>query len=196
MGNNIDKDFNLEQEYREAGLPSLDPYSFENQFEKEIYMSINLVRHNPKRFIKHFEKVKEFKEYKGKKAKKLIKSLETIETTAPLTWDMQATDACRIANHEITQNRRDIKQGSVDIMRQIVLGNGKSYDGQGFLITSWKGTPHELVILNILLDYEVNDKTLILDYKTFKMGVSYYGHPERENVCQILYVFQLSNQLN
>ena len=35
-----------------------DPYALENQFEKEAYMSINLIRHNPKRFIPHVEAIK------------------------------------------------------------------------------------------------------------------------------------------
>ncbi|CDW89154.1 UNKNOWN [Stylonychia lemnae] len=196
MGNSIEKEgFNLEQEFREAGLGEIDPYVFENQFEKEVYMSINLIRSNPKRFIKHFEHVKDFKEYKGKKGKQLIKQLATMESLPPLAIDQNAIEACRQSNVEITSSKREIKGGNIEKMRTIVLANFKSYEGQDFTVTSWRGSPHELVIYNMLQDFEINGKSTILDFKTFKVGLSFYGHREKENVCQILYVFQLSNQI-
>ena len=48
MGNSALEGFNLEQQYKDNGsLPFPDPHALENQFEKEVYMSINLIRTNP-----------------------------------------------------------------------------------------------------------------------------------------------------
>lgn len=47
----------LLEQYSAAGLKH--PYSgeFENDFEKQIYMAINLCRFDPKRFVPHVRKV-------------------------------------------------------------------------------------------------------------------------------------------
>ena len=71
------------------------------------------------------------------------------------------------------------------------------YDGQGFIITGWAASAHELALLNILMDYEVNGKSLILDYKTCRIGISYYGHEDQKKaVAQVLYIYHLANLLN
>ena len=59
MGCTSDKTkFNVEEEYRNRGLPMPDPSSFENNFEKESYMSINLIRLEPKLFIPMVKEVR------------------------------------------------------------------------------------------------------------------------------------------
>ena len=57
MGGQIEKDFNVETEYRSHGLPLPGPYDLENQFERECFMSINLIRSNPQRFVPHIAAV-------------------------------------------------------------------------------------------------------------------------------------------
>ena len=70
----------LLEQYHEAGLPQPWSSDFENNFEKEIYMGINLCRHDPKRFVPHIRQV-----YKdnvllraglGKKQNELIAKLQ------------------------------------------------------------------------------------------------------------------------
>ena len=46
----------------------------------------------------------------------------------------------------------------------------------------WKYTPHELVLLNILVDFDRNGKSTILDEKTIRAGFSYGGHPKFGNM--------------
>lgn len=59
MGCSQDKSkFNVEEAYRNQGLPMPDPKMFENNFEKEAFMSINLIRHDPKVFIPMVKQVK------------------------------------------------------------------------------------------------------------------------------------------
>ena len=43
--------FYLETEYKNRNLPILDPKEIENEFEKEAYMIINLLRADPKILI-------------------------------------------------------------------------------------------------------------------------------------------------
>lgn len=43
--------FNVEQEYKNRELPIPDGKEYENNFEKEVFMTINLLRKEPKFFI-------------------------------------------------------------------------------------------------------------------------------------------------
>ncbi len=40
--------FNIETEYRQLNLPAPDSKAFENEFEKEAFMTVNVLRANPK----------------------------------------------------------------------------------------------------------------------------------------------------
>jgi hypothetical protein len=53
MGCSSDKEMriNIEEEYIKKGLPIPDVLDYENNFEKEAYMTINLIRNDPKMFI-------------------------------------------------------------------------------------------------------------------------------------------------
>ena len=42
----------IEQAYKEKKLPMPEPTDYENEFEKIAYMTINLIREDPKSFIK------------------------------------------------------------------------------------------------------------------------------------------------
>ena len=49
---------NIEEEYTKKGLPIPEALEYENNFEKEAYMSINLLRNDPKIFINQIREVK------------------------------------------------------------------------------------------------------------------------------------------
>lgn len=50
--------FNIEEEYRRKNLPMPDTTMFENEFEKEAFMTINLLRTDPKILIAHVKTIK------------------------------------------------------------------------------------------------------------------------------------------
>lgn len=50
--------FNVEQEYRNRDLPMPDSKEYENNFEKEAFMTINLLRVDPKLFIPQVKDIK------------------------------------------------------------------------------------------------------------------------------------------
>ena len=50
--------FNIEEEFRKCNLPMPEPKIFENEFEKEAWMTVNVLRSNPKILINHIKEVK------------------------------------------------------------------------------------------------------------------------------------------
>ena len=63
-----------------------------------------------------------------------------------------------------------------------LLGPGKDVDAKEFTITQWRGSAFDCIIMSILLDYETSNTCLMLDHSTYKLGLSYYGHPQQENI--------------
>ena len=50
--------FNIEEEFRKINMPMPDAKTFENEFEKEAWMTVNVLRSNPKVLINHIKEVK------------------------------------------------------------------------------------------------------------------------------------------
>jgi hypothetical protein len=50
--------FNIEEEYKNKNLPIPEGTELENQFEKEAFMTINLIRHDPKFFLPMLKNVR------------------------------------------------------------------------------------------------------------------------------------------
>ncbi len=50
-GSSTNSGFNIELEYIKIGVPLPANYVFENEFEKHTYMTVNLLRFNPRLFI-------------------------------------------------------------------------------------------------------------------------------------------------
>ena len=84
---------NLDQEYKTLNLPMPDATAYENDFEKEAFMTLNLLRHNPKKFIPNIKELKSnSKLYKGKNWALLLRDLEKQEQPLPsVAFDKDAT---------------------------------------------------------------------------------------------------------
>lgn len=50
--------FNIETEYRNRNIPMPDSSQFENEFEREAFMTINVLRSDPKILIPQIKAVK------------------------------------------------------------------------------------------------------------------------------------------
>lgn len=57
-GSSKEGPLNIEQMYRQKNLPMPQGTEYENNFEKEAYMTINLIRQDPKAFISHIREAK------------------------------------------------------------------------------------------------------------------------------------------
>ena len=49
---------NIEQIYKDLMLPPLDQNDYENDFEKQAFMTINVFRHDPKVLLESLKEVK------------------------------------------------------------------------------------------------------------------------------------------
>ena len=67
MGNEIPKDFSVRTQYANlVGMPPIGDHDFDVEFEKECFMSINVIRQNPRTYFNHFEYIIGHKVYEGK----------------------------------------------------------------------------------------------------------------------------------
>ncbi len=66
---------------------------------------------------------------------------------------------------------------------KIVLKGGKSPECEEFTMVKWDGTALELILLNLLEDYDKKGtQAAIIDSKTMKVGMSFKAHKKVENI--------------
>ena len=179
-------------------------------------MTINLIRHEPKLFLPMLRSVRckqilvvifvqnlliiyitiAHKLYKGKKGLELSKVLQKMEPLPPIQVDAQANQACRQNNDISVANETSVpvEGGNLEKLKAIV-GDNKAPNGEEFTYVQWEGTAHELILLNLLQDYEKEDKPAILDDQLIKVGMSFKAHKKVQNVFQLVYLKQLTNQI-
>ena len=93
----------------------------------------------------------------------------------------------------VVQKDVPLPGGNVEQFK-ILLNGQKSPECEEFTMVKWEGTALELVLLNLLEDFEkVNFQAAIIDNKTTKVGMSFKPHKKVENIYQVLYVKQSSN---
>ena len=84
----------------DKGLPQPFSVDYENEFEKNLYYAINLLRTNPKYFVSICDQAK-----KKTKIKSMFDGLtDKLKKTAPMNcvkYDDQANNACRIINADV-----------------------------------------------------------------------------------------------
>ena len=178
---NKEQRLNVEAIYTQKNLPLPDQNLYENSFEKEAFMTINLFRHEPKLFIPLIREVKskwlrlrlrinqfwfiDNKLYKGKNWAKLIKEIEKIEGPfALLKIDQEAFQACRQNNDAAVADESQMPKqgGNLDKLRMIV-GDQRMPSAEEFTMVQWDGTAHELIVFNLLEEYEKTGKPSLMD---------------------------------
>merc|ERR1712037_321845 len=79
------------QKHNSFGLTQPWSGEYENDFEKQIYMAINLCRHNPKGFVPYVREAYKnhvlLKSGAGKKMEALIQKLNTTEALKLVSFD-------------------------------------------------------------------------------------------------------------
>ena len=107
MGTKLSKDFSIVQEFKNLGtqMPFVGDHEFETDLTKEVFMSVNVVRNNPKKFIPHIEHVvDELNVYKGKKSGKFLSWLKGQPegfSLPPLSIDYEAMQATKLNNETL-----------------------------------------------------------------------------------------------
>ena len=81
----------LLEQYNAKQLPQPWGSDYENNFEKEIFMAINLCRHDPKGFVPYVREAYKnhvlLKAGAGKRMNDLIAKLQATETLSMVTFD-------------------------------------------------------------------------------------------------------------
>ena len=62
-------------------------------------------------------------------------------------------------------------------------------------MVQWDGTAHELIIFNMLEEYEQTGKASVLDDQTVKVGMSFKAHKKFQNIFQVIYIKTMSNTI-
>jgi hypothetical protein len=95
----------LNEESKKRNLPVPDPKFYENEFEKDIFITINLIRTEPKLLIPYIKNIKSHNNFKGQAVMPLINHLEVMIPLMPLAFDENACKACRNNNErKVGQN--------------------------------------------------------------------------------------------
>ena len=104
----------IEKAYVDLGLPVPDGKEYENDFEKQVFMTLNVLRKQPKYFLQHIKSstCKLFcsdlflLEIKSEKKEELIKLLESLTYELPfIHLDQDACKACRERNDELLKDQ-------------------------------------------------------------------------------------------
>ena len=100
--------FNVEAEYIKKALVQPWGGEYENQFEKEAFMAINLIRNDPGMFNEQIKVVRGDKLYKGSKWLLLTKALEKMGPLPQLKLNADANMACRAVNDDHIKAPREV----------------------------------------------------------------------------------------
>ena len=153
----------LLEQYAGAQLPQPWSTDYENDFEKQIYMAINLCRHDPKKFVPHVRAV--YKDHVllkgvGTKMNDLIAKLQATETLSVVRFDGQANEAARQNNTEVVDKNEDVPTKGGNIAKLTAAsGEDKTASCFEFTMPKFEGsTGTEFVALQLALDFEDFDK--------------------------------------
>ena len=178
------------EQYAAAGLQQPWSNEYENDFEKKIFMAINLLRYEPKRFVPILKKTyKENKLLAGSKSlEELVKTLNTAEKMQPVKFDGQANEACRKNNETIVEKNEAAPAlgGNMEKYKEIV-GEDKNSECFEYTMTKFEGTaPEEFVCLELALDWDregdEGKKSPLLDKDISLVGISNKAHKSCVNV--------------
>ena len=99
----------IQVRYQEAGLTQPFSDDYENNFEKEVFMAINLLRHSPRSFIPHVQRVHQKGLVKGSKSMSvIIEKLKSMTGLSTVKIDDGAKQAVRQHNEEIVAKAEDM----------------------------------------------------------------------------------------
>lgn len=120
--------------------------------------------------------------------------MEKMEPLSLVKIDEHANHACKKNNEKILKEEEKIPEigGNIECLK-VILGNAKTPEAEEFTMVQWSGTAHEMILLNLLHDFELTGKPALLEHKTIKVGMSFKAHKKAQNVFQIIYIKSMAN---
>ncbi|CDW75837.1 UNKNOWN [Stylonychia lemnae] len=164
-------------------------------------MVINLMRSDPKSMIPQIRSIKQHKFYKGQPIQPLVDYLNSIEPLPLVTLDEHACQACRNNTDRKMKTDEDtgkdhFEKGGNQEEFQGMIGNGKGIETTECTQIGWNGSAQDLIFFLLVDGFKDQKSHAILDPKLIKVGISFKAHKKLHNVFQILYVKQISNNMN
>jgi hypothetical protein len=71
--------------------------------------------------------------------------------------------------------------GNLDKLKTL-LGGEKMPAADEFTMVQWSGNATDLIIFNMLEEFEKTGKSSVLDQRTLRVGLSYKGHRKVQNI--------------
>ena len=150
----------LLEQYSKAGLTQPWSGQYENDFEKQIFMAINLCRHDPKVMVPYVRQVYKdhvlLKAGAGKNMNDLIAKLQATQSLKLVSFDDQANEAVRANNASVIEKNEDkpTKGGNITKYNEI-KGDDNSGICREFTMPQFEGsTGTEFLALQLALDFE------------------------------------------
>ena len=173
---------------------------YDNDYEKQLFMVINLVRYNPKEYGK--QAVNEAAKHElAKKLKKdgLLSELKKMDKLPQVVFCDDANKAVRENNAAKIALAENVptKGGNIDEYGKII-GEDKVACCEEYTMCQYMGhSAFEFIGLQMLIEYnregENAKKTVVLDKDLCKVGISNKSHPKTKNLIQLLYVKSTTN---
>ena len=72
--------------------------------------------------------------------------------------------------------------GNLDHYKQILGEKQKTPNAEEHTYSQWTGSAHELILLNLLQEFEKSGKPALLDVQTTKVGLAFAAHKKTQNI--------------
>jgi hypothetical protein len=165
--------------------------TWNNDFEKDIFMAINVLRNESVVFTSVVEDVKannpKMKDMKH--TDKLLKYLEMNEQLGSIHYDLAAMDAARKNNEEkCAMQFQQAPWGGNIVMLEKLLG-GIKVVAEEVTFSNYPGTSGMgLVAQQLICDFDKNCESILLKPDTTRVGISIMPCASCTNLIQLLYV--------
>ena len=187
---------NLEEHYRRLNLPKLDPSKYSNEFEKEAFMTLAVIRADPALMSKQVASFKINPMCKGQPCAQLAQHLVQLSPLPITSLDVNACKACRVnTDSKVSRDEADFEvKGNSEAFRGMP-GDGPDVDLEDDTVIGWTGSAQELIIWMLIDGYNKNKTHPILDPRLLKVGIHFIANKRHNNIFQILYLKKNPNQM-
>ena len=164
-------------------------------FEKEFFMCVNLLRENPLAFVTYMQTYINQGKKQGDSQtmfNNIHKKLKSLDKLDPIEINANGSKACYLNLSKNENNKSLIQDGAVKEYKIISKKDKSGMEPKDYCKKSWVGSALELVC-DMLLSFYITDLNMqkdhfLIDKKTAQMGMSYYKMRDGNNLFQVLYI--------
>ena len=143
-------------QYKDKRLPHPELNSYKTEFERDLFMVINLLRENPLSFQTYIKAYVNKGKFSGdpNAANTLISKLTQCEQLTPITLNNHASNACYVNLTKNQDTPSNISGNAVKELKTVEPSLTSEYKVFDTYKRKWTGSPLELVIVLLLSYYE------------------------------------------